>query len=95
MISLRKIEIAKEIKVLQTRIRKLGPIMRGSVTIMENKNKQPYFSVRKGGKTKVVYLDDKRAAKAKMYTENYKVMISIIDEMTLLQMELLKLEGKE
>ena len=95
MISLRKFEIAKEIKVLQARIRKLGPVMRGSVTIMGKKNKQPYFSVSMRGKTKVVYLGDKRAAKAKIYTENYKVMMEIIDERTLLQRELLKLEGKE
>jgi len=66
--------------------------MRGSVTIMGTKNKQPYFSVSMGGKTKTVYLGDKRAAKAKKYVENYKVMVSIIDKMTLVQMELMKLE---
>lgn len=91
----RIIEISQEIKALQVKLRKIGPVMRGSVTIMGKKNKQPYFSVSMGGKTKVVYLGDKRAKKAKKYTENYKEMMAITDEMTLLQMELLKLEGKE
>jgi len=91
----KKDELKSELKQLKSDLRKVGPVMRGSVTIMGTKNKQPYFSVSMGGKTKTVYLGDKRAAKAKKYVENYKAMVSIIDKMTLVQMELMKLEGSK
>lgn len=68
----------------------IGPMMRGSVTVMGKKNKQPYFSVGINGKTKVMYLGDKRAKLAREYTANYKRMSTIVDEMTILNMELLK-----
>jgi len=42
------------------------------------------------GKTKVIYLGDKRAKIAKKYVENYKKSIELIDQMTLIQMEILK-----
>ena len=38
-------EIKGKISNLQKEIRSLGPLMRGSVTLMGKKNKQPYFSV--------------------------------------------------
>jgi hypothetical protein len=91
----RKDELTHELKKLKGELKKIGPVMRGSVTIMGTKNKQPYFSVSMGGKTKNVYLGDKRAAKAKKYVENYKAMMSITDKMTLVQMELMKLEGTQ
>jgi len=86
----RKEKIEKEIDELMEKIRALGPMMRGSVTIMGTKNKQPYFSVGVRGKTKIIYLGEKRALLAKAYLENYKQMLAIIDKMTVLNMELLK-----
>ena len=86
----RKEKIEKEIYELMEKIRALGPMMRGSVTIMGTKNKQPYFSVGVRGKTKIIYLGEKRALLAKAYLENYKQMLAIIDKMTVLNMELLK-----
>lgn len=86
----RKEKIEKEIDELMEKIRALGPMMRGSVTIMGTKNKQPYFSVGVRGKTKIIYLGEKRALIAKAYLENYKRMLAIIDKMTVLNMELLK-----
>ena len=85
-----KEKIGKEIEELMEEIRALGPMMRGSVTIMGTKNKQPYFSVGVRGKTKVIYLGEKRALLAKKYLENYKQMLAIIEKMTALNMELLK-----
>ena len=57
-------EIREKISNLQKEIRNLGPLMRGSVTLMGKKNKQPYFSVGIQKKTRVIYLGDKRAEKA-------------------------------
>ena len=89
--------VSKNIKLkisrLQKEIRNLGPLMRGSVTLMGKKNKQPYFSVGIQKKTRVIYLGDKRTKKANEYISNYRRFLKIVDEMTLLNMELLKLEG--
>ena len=74
---------------------KIGPMMRGSVTIMGKKNKQPYFSVGIKGKTKVMYLGDKRAEIARKYSENYKRLLEIVEEMTIINMEILKLTSIE
>ena len=75
---------------LAEEVKKIGPMMRGSVTIMGKKNKQPYFSVGINGKTKVIYLGNKRAELAREYTANYKKLLTIVDEMTILNMDLLK-----
>ena len=61
-----KTEIARLIEEAST----IGPMMRGSVTLMGKKNKQPYFSVGIKGKTKIIYLGNKRAKLALEYTAN-------------------------
>ena len=86
----RQEKIEKEINELMEEVKALGPMMRGSVTIMGTKNKQPYFSVGVRGKTKIIYLGEKRALLAKAYLKNYKRMLAIIEKMTVLNMELLK-----
>ena len=86
-------KILKKIEELMGDMQALGPVMRGSVTMMGRRHKQPYFSVSINKKTKVMYLGDRRAAKAREYSQNYRKLMTMVDEMTLLQMELLKLEG--
>ena len=89
----RKIEM--KIAELQDVIRELGPVMRGSVTLMGRRNKQPYFSVGIKRKTKVIYLGDKRAEKAREYVANYRRLLQAAEDMTILNMELLKMESPE
>ena len=89
----RKIEM--EIAELQDVIRELGPVMRGRVTLMGRRNKQPYFSVGIKRKTKVIYLGDKRAEKAREYVANYRRLLQAAEDMTILNMELLKMESPE
>ena len=88
-------EIMRKISSLQKEIQNLGPLMRGSVTLMGKKNKQPYFSVGIQKKTRVIYLGDKRAEKANEFVANHKKLLEIVDEMTLLNMELLKLQSSK
>lgn len=88
-------KIKARISKLQQAIGDLGPLMRGSVTLMGSKNKQPYFSVGIQKKTRVIYLGDKRAEKANEYVANYRKLLELVDEMTLLNMELFKLEGPD
>ena len=83
-------ELKRELKRLENEYRKIRPIMRGSITYMGTKNKQPYFSLSLKGKTKVIYLGDKRAKIAKKYVKNYKSATELIDQMTLVQMQILK-----
>jgi hypothetical protein len=89
----RKIE--KKITALQNEMRELGPVMRGSVTQMGKRHKQPYFSVGIRKKTKVIYLGNKRAVKARAYVANYRQLLQIAEDMTILNMELLKMESPE
>ena len=85
--------LKQRVNELLVELRNIGPVMRGSVTEIGNKNKQPHFSVSIKGKTKLIYLGVQRVAKAQQYSDNYKRLMDIIQEMTLLNMEILKQEG--
>jgi hypothetical protein len=88
-----KRELAKmkrRAKALQKRIAQLGPVMRGSVVVIGTRNKQSYFSLNKNKKTHLIYLGKKRQARAKQYSDNYKRLRAIVEEMTIINMTLLK-----
>ncbi len=42
------------------------------------------------GKTKLIYVGKERGALAKRYADTYKALAKLIDEMTLINMELLR-----
>ena len=91
-----KKEIAKmkrRVKTLQGRIVRLGPVMRGSVVKIGTRNKQFYFSLNKNKKTHLIYLGEKKVERARTYSDNYKMLLEIIEEMTMLNMKLIKEEG--
>ena len=83
----------RRIRTLQKQLGNLGPLMRGSVVVIGTRNKQPYFSLNKDKKTKLIYLGKKREARAKEYSANYKKLLEIVEEMTILNMELLKADA--
>ena len=90
-----KKEIAKmkrRVKTLQGRIAGLGPVMRGSVVKIGTRNKQFYFSLNKDKKTHLVYLGETKVDRARKYSDNYKMLLEIIEEMTMLNMKLIKEE---
>ena len=64
--------------------------MRGSVVLIGTRNKQFYFSVNKNRKTHLIYLGEKRVEQAREYSLNYKKLLEIVEEMTILNMKLLK-----
>ena len=91
-----KSELAKmnrRVKTLQKQLGALGPVMRGSVVVIGTKNKQPYFSLNKDKKTHLIYLGKNRVERAREYSQNYKRLLAIVEEMTVLNMELLKLDA--
>jgi len=88
-----KWEIAKmkrRVKELQKMLAELGPVMRGSIVLIGTRNKQYYFSLNKDKKTHIIYLGKKRVDRAKEYSDNYNKILEIVEEMTILNMKLLK-----
>jgi len=83
----------RRVTTLQKQLGNLGPVMRGSVVVIGTRNKQPYFSLNKDKKTKLIYLGKKRETRAKEYSANYKKLLEIAEEMTILNMELLKADA--
>ena len=83
-------KVEKSLEALRSEMAALGPVMRGSVVVIGTRNKQPYFSLNKDKKTRLIYLGRRREAQAREYSANYKRLLEIIDEMTLLNMQLLK-----
>lgn len=84
------VKMNKRVKELQNMLVELGPVMRGSIVLIGTRNKQYYFSLNKDKKTHIIYLGKKRADQAKKYSDNYKKLLEIIEEMTILNMKLLK-----
>jgi small-conductance mechanosensitive channel len=88
-----KREIAKmkrRVRTLQRQLCELGPVMRGSVVLIGTRNKQFYFSLNKDKKTHLIYLGKKRVEFAKEYSGNYEKLLEIVEEMTILNMKLIK-----
>ncbi|MFN2352564.1 MAG: hypothetical protein ABR497_11535 [Kiritimatiellia bacterium] len=86
-------DLKRKISGLRKELSGLGPLMRGSLVVIGTRNKQPYFSVNIKHKTHLIYLGRRREKKAKQFVHNYHRLQEIIEEMTLLNMRLLKLEG--
>ncbi len=83
-------EIKRKVKALQKQMGEIGPVMRGSIVFIGNQKKYSHFSLNKDNKTHLIYLGKKREDRAKEYSENYKRLLDIIEEMTILNMTLLK-----
>ena len=83
-------KIKQRIKEIQKEMRKIGPVMRGSVVTIGTPNKRFCFSLTKKGKTQLIYLGKNRVKQAREYSENYKKLKELVEEMTQLNMILLK-----
>jgi len=83
-------KLKQRVKRLQRQLGQLGPVMRGSVVIIGTRNKQPYFSLNKNKKTCLIYLGTSREQTAREYSHNYKKLLEIVEEMTTINMTLLK-----
>lgn len=83
-------KLKRKLGRLQKKLSEIGPVMRGSIVLIGTRNKQYYFSLNKDKKTHLIYLGDKRLGKAKEYSDNYKKLVDIIEEMTMINMQLIK-----
>jgi ribosomal protein S12 len=85
----------RRVRTLQKEMGALGPFMRGTVVVIGTRNKQPYFSLNKDRKTRLIYLGKKRERQARRLSAAYKKLLDIIEEMTMLNMDLLKNDALE
>ncbi len=96
-------QLKNRMRTLKRRMAALGPLMRGSVVELRatcgnpncrcargRKHKKYYYSVSRKGKTKIIYLGKSRELLARQYTESYRALLEIVEEMTMINMELLK-----
>lgn len=100
-----KSKIQRRLHVLREKMSRVGPVMRGTVVTLGTrcgnpsckcargeKHRQSFFSLNKDKKTVLAFLGKSRESKAREYTANYKIMIDIMEEMTMLNLQLLKME---
>jgi len=80
----------KKLASLERALAVIGPVMRGNIVTNGKRHPQPYFSLNKDGKTRLIYLGESRLAKAQQLSKNYRKLIEITEEMTVINMELLK-----
>ena len=83
-------EMKRRVKILQRQLGQVGPVMRGTVVWLGARTKQAYFSLNKEKKTRLIYLGKKREPAARQLSANYKSLLAFVEEMTLLNMELLR-----
>lgn len=103
----RKIQqLKRRRKMLEEKMVALRPLMRGSVVELGGtcgnpncrcargeKHKKYYYSMSKKGKTRIIYLGKAREPIARQYSNNYKTLLEIVEEMTIINMELLKADA--
>jgi hypothetical protein len=85
----------RRLQILLNKMTSVGPLMRGSIVTNGKRHPQPYFSLNKNGRTYLIYLGDRRRKAAKKLSDNYKKAMRIIEEMTLINMNLLKNDAVE
>lgn len=91
VMSQKQIAKAKQrLEALVAELASLGSMMRGSIVTNGRRHPQPYLSLNKDRRTHLVYLGQRRLPLAKELTQKYAHANQIIEEMTILNMALLK-----
>lgn len=85
----------QQLRRLEKKLASIGSVMRGSIVQLGTRNKQFYFSVNKDKKTRLIYLGNQREPLARKLSDNYNKLWAIVEEMTVLNMELLKNNATE
>lgn len=98
-----KAVMVRNLGSLQKQLGQVGLFMRGSIVALGTKcgnpkckcargekHQQYYFSLTIDRKTKLIFLGKKRLDIAQKYVDNYKRLTEIIDQMTIVNMEMLR-----
>ena len=99
-------QLKRRRKMLEKQMGALGSLMRGSVVELGgtcgnpncrcargHKHKKYYYSMSKKGKTRIIYLGKSREPLARQFSDNYKTLLEIVEEMTMINMELLRADA--
>jgi hypothetical protein len=78
------------LKDLQEDVPKLFPLMRGCVVSIGMKKKKPTYSLNIKGKTRIVSLGKGKDTIALKYIDNHNKLLKIVEEMTLINIELIR-----
>lgn len=82
------------LRQLQQKLKSVGPVMRESVVYLGKDQKKYYFSVTMNKKIQLIYLGKTRMKVARRYSKNYKKnykkLLDIVDEMTIIYINLMK-----
>ena len=100
--------LIKKRKSLRKFLTEITPILRGSVVTLGIKCGNPnckcfrgethpsvYFSISKKGKTKIVYLGKKVQSQAEEWVDNYKKFKKIVDQLTEVNLEILRCQRRK
>lgn len=82
--------LQKRLQRLRLKVDTLFPLMRGAVVSIGMKNKRPTYSLNMNGKTKIVSLGGEKELVAKKWIANYRKLQELVDEMTLINIELIR-----
>ena len=85
----------RKLRRLEARMAETGPVMRGSVVRIGMRNKQFYFTLNKDKKTRLIYLGNRREPVARKLSNNYRQLLALVEERTVLNMALLKNDALE
>ena len=98
-----KAAMVRKLGSLQKQLGQVGLFMRGSIVVLATKcgnpkckcargekHQQYYFSLTKDKKTKLIFLGKKRLDIAHKYVDNYQELVDIIDQITVINMEMLR-----
>ena len=82
--------LCKRLERLRLKIDRLFPLMRGSVVSIGMVNKRPNYSLNMNGKTKMISLGHGKEIVARKWIDNYRKLLEVIDEMTLINIEIIR-----
>lgn len=77
------------LRACRAQLQSLGPCLRGSVVRL-GPRQTAMLSLNKNGKTRLIYLGESRVEQAARYSANYKRLLALVEETTILLMDLLK-----
>ena len=96
-------KLLKRRQTLKNKLKQIGPVMRGTIVMLGTKCGNPkckcargekhlqyYFSITINRKTKLIFLGKAKLPIATEYVANYKKLIDITEEMTTINMEMIK-----
>jgi hypothetical protein len=82
--------LEKKLERLKSKVHDCFPLIKGCVTVIGGKNKLPRFTAKKNGKSYSMYLGAEKASITKKYIERYHKLSGIINEMSEINLEIIR-----